>query len=145
MRSGWLCGVFSQSHYCRCAVIMIPLGMVINPPAIVAQWALGWDYRWCAFFLQIPRELGAPLQGLWYAALAWGFWPWLARFRLVMAVACVGRMALTNYLLQTLICTTLFSRFGLWMGFDRLLLLAFVPCVWTFNLLFSVLWLRVFR
>ncbi len=36
-------------------------------------------------------------------------------------------MALSNYLLQTLICTTLFYRFGLYEQFDRLQLLAFVP------------------
>lgn len=36
-------------------------------------------------------------------------------------------MALTNYLLQTLICTTLFYHLGLFMRFDRLQLLAFVP------------------
>ncbi|MCY0263208.1 DUF418 domain-containing protein [Klebsiella pneumoniae] len=32
-------------------------------------------------------------------------------------------MALTNYLLQTLICTTLFYHLGLFMRFDRLQLL----------------------
>ena len=51
-------------------------------------------------------------------------------------------MALSNYLLQTAICTTLFYRFDLFMKFDRLSLLAFVPAVWLVNLLFSVLWLR---
>jgi uncharacterized protein len=63
---------------------------------------------------------------LGYTALIYGFWPQLCRWRLVNAVACVGRMALSNYLLQTLICTTLFYRFGLVMKFDRLQLLAFV-------------------
>lgn len=53
-------------------------------------------------------------------------------------------MALSNYLLQTLICTTLFYRFGLYQQFDRLQLLAFVPLVWLANLLFSNLWLRYF-
>ena len=54
-------------------------------------------------------------------------------------------MALTNYLLQTLICTTLFNHFGLFMRFDRLQLLAIVPAVWAVNILLSVLWLRRFR
>ncbi|WP_259461784.1 DUF418 domain-containing protein, partial [Enterobacter sp. R1(2018)] len=40
---------------------------------------------------------------------------------------------------------TLFFRFKLFMEFDRLQLLAFVPAVWAVNLLFSVLWLRYFR
>jgi len=53
-------------------------------------------------------------------------------------------MALSNYLLQTLICTTLFYRFNLFLKFDRLQLLAFVPAIWLVNILFSVLWLRVF-
>lgn len=54
------------------------------------------------------------------------------------AIACVGRMALTNYLLQTLICTTIFYRFGLFMKFDRLQLLAFVVPVWAVNMTFSL-------
>ena len=62
-----------------------------------------------------------------------------------MAVACVGRMALSNYLLQTLICTTLFYRLGLFMHFDRLQLMGFVLPVWLVNILFSVFWLRYFR
>ena len=115
MRSGWLKGQFSLRHYRRTGG------------------------------LQAPRELGAPLQTIGYAALAWGFWPQLCQSRLVGAIACVGRMALTNYLLQTLICTTLFYRFGLFMKYDRLQLLAFVPAVWAVNLLFSWFWLRHFR
>jgi uncharacterized protein len=63
----------------------------------------------------------------------------------VGAIACVGRMALSNYLLQTLICTTLFYRFDLFMKFDRLTLLAFVPAIWLVNILFSVIWLRYCR
>ena len=54
-------------------------------------------------------------------------------------------MALSNYILQTLICTTLFYRFGLFMKFDRLTLLAFVIPVWIVNVVFSVIWLRFFR
>ncbi|MGD1726260.1 DUF418 domain-containing protein YeiB [Klebsiella pneumoniae] len=145
MRSGWLKGQFSLRHYRRTGALLVAAGMAVNLPAIFAQWYLTWDYRWCAFLLQAPRELSAPLQAIGYAALAWGYWPQLCRFRLVGAIACVGRMALTNYLLQTLICTTLFYHLGLFMRFDRLQLLAFVPPIWAVNLLVSSLWLRCFR
>lgn len=145
MRSGWLKGQFSLRHYRRTGALLVAAGMAVNLPAIFAQWYLAWDYRWCAFLLQAPRELSAPLQAIGYAALAWGYWPQLCRFRLVGAIACVGRMALTNYLLQTLISTTLFYHLGLFMRFDRLQLLAFVPPIWAVNLLVSSLWLRRFR
>ncbi|MBP3128896.1 DUF418 family protein [Klebsiella pneumoniae] len=145
MRSGWLKGQFSLRHYRRTGALLVAAGMAVNLPAIFAQWYLAWDYRWCAFLLQAPRELSAPLQAIGYAALAWGYWPQLCRFRLVGAIACVGRMALTNYLLQTLICTTLFYHLGLFMRFDRLQLLAFFPPIWAVNLLVSSLWLRRFR
>ncbi|MCJ6027056.1 DUF418 family protein [Klebsiella pneumoniae] len=145
MRSGWLKGQFSLRHYRRTGALLVAAGMAVNLPAIFAQWYLAWVYRWCAFLLQAPRELSAPLQAIGYAALAWGYWPQLCRFRLVGAIACVGRMALTNYLLQTLICTTLFYHLGLFMRFDRLQLLAFVPPIWAINLLVSSLWLRRFR
>ena len=145
MRSGWLRGQFSLRHYRRTGLWLILAGVAINLPGVVAQWRLGWDYRWCAFLLQAPRELGAPLQAIGYASLIYGFWPTLARLKITAALACVGRMALTNYLLQSLICTTLFHRFGLFMKFDRFQLLAFVPAVWAVNLLFSLVWLRVFR
>ena len=145
MRSGWLKGQFSPGHYRRAGVMLVLAGMAINLPSIILQWHLNWDYRWCGFLLQAPRELSAPFQVLGYTALIYGFWPQLSRWKVTGAVACVGRMALSNYLLQTLSCTTLFNRFGLFMKFDRLQLLAFVPALWAINLLFSVWWLRHFR
>lgn len=145
MRSGWLRGEFSLHHYRRIGVWLIVVGLLINIPAIYAQWHLGWMYRWCAFLLQAPRELSAPFQTIGYAALAFGYWPQLSRLRLVNAIAHVGRMALSNYLLQTVICTTFFFRMGWFMKFDRLSLLGIVPFVWVINILFSMLWLRYFR
>lgn len=145
MRSGWLRGHYSLYHYRRTGAWLIATGMLINLPAIYAQWQVGWSYRWCAFLLQAPRELGAPLQAIGYAALAFGYWPSLSKSWFISAIASVGRMALSNYLLQTIICTTLFFRFDLYMKFDRLPLLAFVPAIWAVNILFSLLWQRYFR
>ncbi|WP_312242154.1 DUF418 domain-containing protein, partial [Pantoea sp.] len=124
--------------------LLLAAGWAIAVPGIAAQWRLGWEFRWSGFFLQAPRDLASPLLSLGYAALCFAWWPQISRWRISAAIQCVGRMALSNYLLQTLICTTLFYRFHLYMHFDRLTLLAFVPLVWLINLLFSVIWLRYF-
>lgn len=145
MRNGWLKGEFSLPHYRRIGWGLVFLGLLINIPAIIAQWQLDWAWRWCALLLQAPRELSAPFQVIGYVALILGFWPQLSRFRAIKWVGCVGRMALTNYLLQTIICTILFYHFGLFMKLDRLSLLILVPVIWSINILFSVLWLRYFR
>ncbi|AIX73147.1 DUF418 domain-containing protein YeiB [Mixta calida] len=145
MRNGWLQGAFSRRHYRRTAMILLPLGWLIQLPGTLLQWHLDWAFHWSAFYLQAPRDLAAPLTSLGYAALCFGFWPQLGRLKITHAVCCVGRMALTNYLLQSLICTTLFYRFGLFLHFDRVHLLLLVPLVWLANLLLSTLWLRRFR
>jgi uncharacterized protein len=66
---------------------------------------------------------------------------------LTTRLAVVGRMTLSNYLMQTLICTTLFGGwgFGLYGRLDRLALLGVVASIWLVQLAFSPLWLRHFR
>ena len=144
MRNGWLKGEFSPRHYRRSALLLLTLGWLIAVPGVIAQWQLEWAFRWSGFFLQVPRDLSSPFISLGYAAICFAWWPQIARWRISYAIQCVGRMALTNYLLQTLICTTLFYRFQLFLHFDRLTLLVFVPAIWLVNLLFSVIWLRYF-
>lgn len=58
----------------------------------------------------------------------------------------VGRISLTTYLSQTLICTFLFYSYGLgWFGsLDRFQLLQVVAGVWAWNLVFAAVWLKFF-
>jgi uncharacterized protein len=62
-------------------------------------------------------------------------------------LAATGRMALTNYLMQTIICTTLFYGHGLgWFGHvERTGQLAIVLVIWVVQLIASPLWLRHFH
>lgn len=60
------------------------------------------------------------------------------------ALGAVGRMALTNYISQTLITTTvfvLFAQFGRWERHQLYFLLA---AIWVFQLVVSPIWLRHF-
>lgn len=70
---------------------------------------------------------------------------WQARFA---PIAAAGRMPLTNYLMQTAICTTLFYGwgFGLWGKAGPALQLALAPAIFFLvQVPFSVLWLRRFE
>ena len=63
------------------------------------------------------------------------------------ALAAVGQMALTNYLMQTIICTTIFYGHGLGLfgRFNYLEQIYFVLGVWIVELLWSPWWLKRFR
>ncbi len=67
---------------------------------------------------------------------------WLTR-----RLAAVGRMALTNYLTHTLICTTIFYGYGLGLfgKVERFYLLLIVFTIWILQLYISPLWLKHFR
>lgn len=62
-------------------------------------------------------------------------------------LAAVGRMAFTNYLMQSLIGATLFYGwgFGLFGQLSRSELLLVVVAVWAFQIAFSLVWLKRFR
>jgi uncharacterized protein len=64
-------------------------------------------------------------------------------------MAAVGQMALSNYLMQTIICTLLFYSFGPGLGLfgalERYQLYYVVGAIWVAELIWSVIWLRHFR
>jgi uncharacterized protein len=68
--------------------------------------------------------------------------PWLMK-----ALACVGQMAFTNYLMQSIICTLIFHGygFGYYNNIKFHQLYYIVGSVWIFQMIFSVIWLRYFR
>lgn len=67
--------------------------------------------------------------------------------RATRPLASVGRMALTNYLLQTIVCTTIFYGHGLGLfgQVGRVGQLGIVVTVWAAQLALSPVWLRRFR
>jgi len=67
---------------------------------------------------------------------------WLYR-----SLAATGQMALTNYLMQTFICTTLFygHGFGLYGSVERTGQILIVFAIWAVQLLWSPWWLARFR
>ncbi|GAA4813546.1 DUF418 domain-containing protein [Litoribaculum gwangyangense] len=63
------------------------------------------------------------------------------------ALAAVGKMALTNYLMHTVICTTFFLGYGFGMfgKLQRYELYYVVIAIWVVQLIYSPIWLKYFR
>jgi uncharacterized protein len=67
--------------------------------------------------------------------------------QLIKRLAAVGKMALTNYLLQSVVCTAIFygSGLGLFGKMDRVGQISIVVAVWLLQLTWSPIWLRRFQ
>ncbi|MFC2084837.1 DUF418 domain-containing protein [Bacteroidota bacterium] len=66
---------------------------------------------------------------------------------LLDSLASIGQTALSNYILQTIICLFLFYGFGLGLfgKLSRFELFYFTLAIWTFQLVASSIWLRYFQ
>lgn len=131
----------------RFFVVALPVGLVCN--AVFALF--GEHFRqlpaWGQVICGVLMVPGPQALGLAYAA---GLWlllqhaTWLARLR---PLAAVGRTALTNYLLQSVVCTTFFYGYGFgW--YNRVSPatgVALTVALFVVQVPLSIWWLRSFR
>jgi len=131
--------------------IWLILGIVVGLPVTawgaLRQFASGWEPI-SAFLVDTQFGYWASLlvalgwAGLVFLTLAAGRVPWLTT-----RLAAVGRMALTNYLMQTVLCSFIFygRGLGLFGHVSRMGQLGIVVLVWIVQLLWSAWWLERFR
>jgi uncharacterized protein len=121
----------------------LPVALVFK--GFYAYWFVTDTYS--PFAVGFSFAIGGPALMFVYLALltlllqnpVWA--QWLAPFGLA------GRMALTHYLTQSVVCTLLFNAYGLgYFGELRLgVTLLLVPVIFALQVLFSRLWLSRFR
>jgi uncharacterized protein len=94
----------------------------------------------------ITYAFGVPALALGITALIAALWQNAAWNRALAVLAPVGRMALTNYLLQTVICVLLFYGYGLGLfgRFGALKATLIALAIFTFQIAASGLWLKYF-
>lgn len=139
---------FSKSRYLLFALVAITGGLLLGWYRIHFQQIGMQDYTKFINRFSIPHNLFFPIErasmALGYAS---GVMALLSTGRIWRGLAAAGRMALTNYLAQTLICTLFFYGYG--MGyFGRLTqwqLYFFALEVAMVQVVFSVIWLRYFN
>lgn len=94
----------------------------------------------------VSYAFGVPALALFYAAVIATLWQQAAWRRWLAVLAPVGRMALTNYLLQTVLCLLIFYGYGFGqfgrVGATTATLIALA--IFLFQIVMSALWLRYF-
>ena len=143
-------GVFGAQRSSRFYATLIAVAVAVGLPLQAYGLALDFAYGWPVWSFFVGAQLiywPSIAVSLGYVGLVMLVCRRAALRRLTRPLAAVGRTALTNYLLQTILCTTIFYGHGLgWFGsVDRAGQIGVVAAVWAVQLAASPLWLRRFR
>ena len=136
----------SPRFYAGLIAVAVAVGLPLQAYGIALDFARGWPV-W-SFFVGMQLNYWPSIAvSLGYVGLVMLACRTAALRGLTRPFAAVGQTALTNYLLQTILCTTIFYGHGLgWFGsVDRVGQVGVVAAVWAVQLIASPLWLRRFR
>lgn len=126
----------------KVAIVGLGIGL---PVKILTGYAVTYqslDSAW-SMLSMLSSTMGGPLMSLGYIAL------FLIIVRklpaLVKVLQPVGQMALTNYIMQTVIMMIIFYGFNLFNRVDAVYFIPIVLAVFIVQVIYSHLWMRVFR
>ena len=142
-RTGFMNGGMPAGTYRRTATIGLVVGLPLAALGVIIT-AIGDYSREIAFIGQIPNTLGTIPASLGYMSLII-LWNNREDSRLKGRLRSVGRMALTNYLAQSVLgvlILTLLLGDADWV--NRAAILLFVIAVWALQLWWSQAWLSRF-
>lgn len=138
-----LSGARSLGFYLTVAAVGYGIGVLIRGSLAVLQWRHGFEphptttglFGWTYELGRVPTTLG--LLGLVVALYKTGVLKWVEG-----GLTAIGRLALTNYVGQSVITSVLFYVLGFWnrLGFAQLMGLTVL--IWIAQGIFSVLWLK---
>jgi uncharacterized protein len=137
----------SSSWYLRLILVGLLLGLIISSTGVVLNFRMQWSLEFSMFLGKQFNYVGSVLTALGYVGLVMLFARSSAFRGFKNTFSAVGRMAFSNYILMTLICTFLFYGHGLGLfgSVERKFQLLMVLGIWILILVISPLWLRSFR
>jgi uncharacterized protein len=144
LKNGFLTGALSVSTYARVAILGYLIGL---PPAIWAAWNMvRYDFDIVAsgfsFAVYEPSRIAVCLA---HTAVVLIVLKSGALAPLFGALRAAGQMAFTNYLMQSVLCTTFFTGLHYYGRLERHQLYFVVAGIWVLELIWSPLWLRHYR
>lgn len=145
-RLGWWQGDWPARHYRRTAAWLIPIGLILGAVIVSRFHASGFAAA-SFYVMDAARVFVAPALSIGYAAAIIALVNSGACRAAVSRLAACGRMALSNYLLASLLANLLFTGlgFGLYGELSRIQAYGIVLLVWALQLAWSRPWLEHFR
>jgi uncharacterized protein len=147
MKLGVLSAERSISFYRKLMLAGYGIGLPIMFFSIYFLTAHQWDHIFMFRIGMAPNYIGSVFVALGHIAAVMLIVKTGALKRLMQRFAAVGRMAFTNYLLHSIILTTVFYGygFGLYGQVSRFWQMAFVVVVIGLQMIVSPLWLKHYR
>ena len=135
--------VFSRKNYLYLALAMLVPGFALIIAGVNKNFNAGWAVEYSMFFGWQWNYIGSLFVALGYAALVM----LLVKSFKFNIIASVGKMAFTNYLFTTFICTFIFygHGFGLFGRVERWQQMVITVAIWLVLIVFSWFWLRRYR
>src|SRR5690606_20445306 len=123
------------------------IGLPLEALMAAAYWSSGFEMNWMTLGSESLHYLGSAALFLGYVGGMTLLASSHAAEFITKALAAVGRMALTNYLAQSVIATFIMYWWGLGLfgEFDRAQQLLLVVCIFLGQIALSIVWLRCFR
>ena len=143
---GILQGERNLSFYKKLAGVSFTIGLSVNFIELYLFTSSGFDYRFSRVFLS-SYDLGRLGMAMGYISVL-NIVIKADVFKAVrLKLQNVGRMALTNYILHSIICMVLFTGvgFGLVNELSRANLYIVVLAIWIFQIYFSGFWLKRYQ
>lgn len=146
-KTGFFQGRRSLRCYVLVAVLGFACGLTVNGFELAMKIGSGYAPQWVSGASVFTNDLGRVSLALGFVCVAMIAWQcdWFAGLR--QALATVGRMALTNYILQSVFGLVIFHDFGLglWNELARHQLYSIVLAEWVVLIWFSNWWLGRYR
>jgi uncharacterized protein len=137
----------SANLYLKLAILGLAVGYTLSAMGVILDFRHAWKMEYSFFLGGFFNYMGSVGTALGYIALVMlicrsGRWTGF-----IGVMAPVGRMAFTNYILQSVLCIFIFygTGLGLFGSVERKIQILIVAGIWILLIVISSLWLQRFR
>jgi len=137
----------SNKFYIKLTIMGILVGLPLILYGIYSDFKTGWTMQQSMFFNQQYNYIGSVGIAFAYIGIVMLLCRSARALKCKSWFAAVGKMAFTNYILESLICTLIFYGHGLGLfgQVERKFQILIVFALWILILIISPLWLKYFR